>query len=473
MSGPAALWKAAAAAAATKGVLTGEWEACGVAIDSRAIAAGDLFVALKGPTFDGHAFAADALAKGAAAAIVSSVPAGLENDGRLLLVADTLRALEDLGRAARARTGARIAALTGSVGKTGTKNALAQVLSEQGATHGSVGSFNNHWGVPLSLARMPEATRFGVFEIGMNHAGEIEPLVGMVRPHVAIVINVEAVHLEFFSGVEAIADAKAEIFAGVEPGGAAVINGDNPHAARLRRAAATRGISEVIEFGSAPQARVRLGDHELGDDGSRVTAFVDGLKVDYRLAMPGRHWVMNSLAVLAAAAALGADVEAAAAALAGVTPPPGRGRRETIRRAGGAFELVDESYNASPPSMRAALQTLGRSTPGAGGRRVAVLGDMLELGDDAPALHAGLALDVVDAGVDVVFASGPNMARLWVALPENLRGAWCQNSDELAGCVSDAITAGDVVMVKGSHGSRMDLVVNALRALGGGEGGER
>jgi UDP-N-acetylmuramoyl-tripeptide--D-alanyl-D-alanine ligase len=407
---------------------------------------------------------AEALDKGAAAAVVSR-PNGLAGDAPLLLVQDTLEALGALGRAGRARSNARIAGITGSVGKTGVKEALALALSRQGATHSSVGSFNNQWGVPLSLARMPKSSAFAIFEMGMNHAGEITPLTTLVRPHVAAITAVEAVHIEHFGSIEDIADAKAEIFAGLEPGGAAVLNRDNAHFHQLVQRAGEAEVSRIISFGRASTADARLLAADEGDRGSRIDADVLGTRLSFFVGVPGSHWVSNALCVLACAGALGADVRAAAAALSDLKPPKGRGLRARVRLDSGSFELIDDSYNASPASMCASFQVLGRSRPGDGGRRIAVLGDMLELGATSAALHAGLASALIENGIDVVFTAGRLSANLRDALPSAMRGGHAAGSADLAPLVAAAIRAGDVVAVKGSAGSRMRVVVDALLAL--------
>ncbi|HZU90069.1 MAG TPA: UDP-N-acetylmuramoyl-tripeptide--D-alanyl-D-alanine ligase, partial [Stellaceae bacterium] len=358
----APLWTAASAAAATGGRAVGDWSATGVAIDSRTAAPGDLFVALRGPRHDGHDFVRAAFARGAAAAVVAHDFADLPQDAPLLRVADTLAALGALAAAARRRSRARIVAVTGSVGKTGTKEALRLALSVCGPTAASAGSLNNHWGVPLSLARLPAEAAYGVFELGMNHAGEIAALTRLVRPHVAVVTTVEPAHLGFFPSVEAIADAKAEIFEGLEPGGIAVLYRDNPYYERLA-AAARRCGAAVLSFGAAADAAVRLAECALRPDGSTVAATLAGAPLRYELQVPGRHWVTNSLAVLAAAHAVGADAARAASALARLEAPTGRGRRHDLVWQDGRLTLFDESYNASPASMRAAFAVIGAAEP--------------------------------------------------------------------------------------------------------------
>jgi UDP-N-acetylmuramoyl-tripeptide--D-alanyl-D-alanine ligase len=457
----APLWTGAEAAAATGGHNTRDWSATGASIDSRTVAHGDLFIAIRGPAFDGHDFVGAAIADGAAAGLVSTVPKKLPESGALHVVEDTMVALTALGAASRARTSARIVAVTGSAGKTGTKEALRHVLEAQGPTSASRSSFNNHWGVPLSLARMPRETAFGIFEVGMNHAGEIEPLSRLIRPHVAIVTTVEAAHLEFFDSVEAIADAKSEIFAGVEPGGTAVLNRDNPHFERLAAAARRAGIDDIVAFGAAAQSEVRLVDYAPARDGGDVTAEIGGRPIAYRLGVAGRHWAMNSLAVLGAVRALGADVDAAARALAGIGELDGRGRTHRITVGDAAITLIDESYNANPASMRAALETLGRAKPEGDGRRIAVLGEMRELGARSEALHAELAEPVMANGIDLVFAAG-EMAALHDRLPTNARAAYGTSGTDLIDDLKRALRPGDVVMVKGSNASRMADVVGAL-----------
>ncbi len=461
----APLWTAAEAARATGSRSAGKWRARGVSIDSRTLEDGDLFVALKGPHADGHAFVAEAFEGGAAAAVVSRAIKGAPR-GRLLRVADTMAALESLGAAARARTEARVVAVTGSVGKTGTKEALKLAFAAQGPTHANRANLNNQWGVPLSLARMPAASRYAVFELGMNRPGELEPLSRQVRPHAAIVTTVDAVHLEFFDSVAAIADAKAEVFAGVEPGGAAILNRDNPHYQRLAAAAHRAGVERVVSFGAHREATTRLISLALHPNCCCIAAEIEGEAVTYKVGAPGRHWAMNSLAVLAAVKVVGGDLGRAALALAQASPPTGRGARHTVALEGDSFTLLDDSYNASPVAMRAAFAILQGTPIERGGRRIAVLGDMLELGAAAAELHAALAEDIVAAGIDLVFTAGPNMARLHAALPPQRRGVHKDDSAALAPAVCAAVAPGDAVLVKGSLGSGMAVVVTALMALG-------
>lgn len=436
----------------------------GVSIDTRTLEPGDLFVAIVGETNDGHDYVAQAFAKGAAAAVVAhDRAAALAGCGPLLAVEDTLAGLERLGRAARARTDARIVAITGSVGKTGSKEALRLALARSGRTHASAASYNNHWGVPLTLARMPADTEFGVFEIGMNHAGEIAPLTRMVRPHVAVITTVEAVHIENFRDVRGIADAKGEIFLGLEPGGVAVLNRDNPHYERLAQLALASPAGRIVTFGEDPRADVRAETIVTKPDLSIVDARVFGERLAYRIGMAGRHIALNSLALLAAAQALGVDLALSALALGDVEPPAGRGARTDVPVVGGALTVVDESYNANPASVRAALETLGQMELPWRGRRIAVLGDMLELGPDGPRLHRELAPTALAAGVDLVFTTGELMKGLHGALPPERRGGWAATSDALAPVVANALRPGDIVMVKGSRGVRTERIVKAIK----------
>ncbi|WP_299396753.1 UDP-N-acetylmuramoylalanyl-D-glutamyl-2,6-diaminopimelate--D-alanyl-D-alanine ligase [Pelagibius sp.] len=462
----AGLWTAEEVAQATGGRLTGDWQASGVSIDSRSIDAGDLFVALKGPSFDGHDYAGKALKAGAAAAMVHRRADGIDESDPLIIVDDTFAALWRLGTAARERTKARLIAVTGSAGKTGVKEALRHCLEPQGLTAASVGSFNNHWGVPLSLARMQRKAVYGIFELGMNHAGEISELTALVRPHVSIITNIEPAHLGNFDSIAGIADAKAEIFEGMDANGYAVLNRDNAFFHHLRDKAEAAGLSRILSFGRHGEADTRVIEESLHATCSSVKALVRGVELDYCLTMPGSHWVMNSLAVLTAIGAAGGDVAKAAAQLASLLPIKGRGERHSVELAGGSFKLIDDSYNANPTSMRAAFEVLGRSTVGDGGRRIAVLGDMLELGDQSQEMHASLSEALKDSGIDLVFTCGPDMAALHKALPQKQSAAHAEDSKTLAPQVAEAVRPGDSVLVKGSLGSRMAVVVEALLALG-------
>ncbi|MCI4661347.1 MAG: UDP-N-acetylmuramoyl-tripeptide--D-alanyl-D-alanine ligase [Neomegalonema sp.] len=467
-----ALWTGAAVAAATgSNPDLADWQACGVTADSREIEGGELFIALQGAR-DGHDFVAQALGQGAAAALVSRRPEGVAADAPLVMVPDTMAALEDLGRAARARAsfenGAAIA-VTGSVGKTSTKDMLAHMLGPQGPTHAAVKSFNNHLGVPLTLARTPADTRFGVYEIGMNHPGEITPLSRMVRPHVALITTVEPVHLEAFDSVEEIADAKAEIFDGLEPGGAAVLNADNPHFERLKRAAEARG-ARIVSFGEKG-AQMRLLRVIPTLEGSTIEAEAFGAPLLFKLAQPGAHFAMNALGALAAVVLAGADLSKAAMMLGSWHAVSGRGDLSRIDLgADGAFTLVDESYNANPASMAAAITAFAARPRalrpnGDEGRRLLFLTDMLELGPDAPELHAGLACQIDAERIDMVHCAGPMMSALHEALPQALRGAHCADAQALADLAVTMVLPGDAVMVKGSNGSKAGLIARRLREM--------
>jgi UDP-N-acetylmuramoyl-tripeptide--D-alanyl-D-alanine ligase len=466
MSSP--LWTIDALAAAADAKRDGDTplQVSGVSIDSRSIARGDLFVALAAER-DGHDFVSAAFKAGAAAALVRSGYSRAAGDGTLLRVDDTLAALGRIGRAARVRCNARIAAVTGSVGKTGTKEMLRVCLEAlaPGQTHAPVKSFNNHWGVPLTLARMPASTRLAVFEIGMNHAGEITPLTRMVEPHVAVVTTVEPVHIEFFDSLDGIADAKAEIFLGVKPGGTAVVNADNAYRARLSDRARSLGLS-VVTFGRTADASVRLVSAEPAPHGSTVTADVHGRVLNYRIGAPGLHYVQNSLAVLAALAALGLDPAVATQALPHIAAPAGRGAREIITVSGGTILLIDESYNANPASVRAALSVLASVPRTEFPRRIAILGDMRELGAASDTLHRELWPQVDSSGTDLVFACGRHMRGLYDQVPEHRRGGWSQTSGELVAHVAAGVRSGDAVMIKGSLGTNMAPLVAAVRALG-------
>ncbi len=459
-----ALWTLDAIAAAVRAERAGTLPAdvSGISIDSRTLGKGDAFFAINGENRDGHEFVDGALKAGAGLAVVANDQRGRFPDAPLLIVRDVLEALRDLARAARARMHARVVAVTGSVGKTGTKEALRLALSADGETHASIASYNNHWGVPLSLARCPADAKYAVFEIGMNHAGEITPLTKLVRPHVAIVTGIEPVHLEYFGSLEKIADAKAEIFVGVEPGGAVVLNRDNAQYPRLAAAAKAAHIERLVSFGEQAAADARLLRVSLHADCSTVEAHILGQTVTYKLGAPGRHLVLNSLAVLAAVSLVGADLALAALALNNLKPASGRGTRTVLMVPGGNALLIDESYNANPASMQAAIALLGQASIGKRGRRVAVLGDMLELGPTAAELHRALAGAIEAAGIDLVFCSGPLMRALWEALPSRARGGYAETAAGLEPTVLDAIRAGDAVMVKGSLGSKMGPIVRAL-----------
>jgi UDP-N-acetylmuramoyl-tripeptide--D-alanyl-D-alanine ligase len=465
-----ALWTSdEVARALSPAAISAPFEANGVTFDSRAVAKGDLFFALGGETTDGHGFVADALKRGAAAAVISRDVAGA--NGTLVHVPDTMKALVDLGRAGRRRSKARIASVTGSVGKTSTKDALRILLSAQAPTSASVASFNNHVGVPISLARLPREARYGVFEIGMNHPGEIEPLARQVEAHVGVITNVGPVHIGHMGSEEAIADEKGGLFAGMAEGAVAVLNRDSRHYDRLVGNARRFGVSRIVGFGRSEAAEARLLSCNLQDSGSDVAALIQGRRIEYRLGAAGEHWVLNSIAALAVVEALDANVVEAAATLSKVGASPGRGARRMLKFGTGTVELLDESYNANPVSMRAMLAILARTEPARGGRRLLAMGDMLELGEEADAYHAGLADAVAASGAAQVFLCGPHMKALWQLLAPAQRGVHRPDSASLAGEVAAALRTGDVIAVKGSLGSKMKNVVDAIVAASGGETG--
>jgi UDP-N-acetylmuramoyl-tripeptide--D-alanyl-D-alanine ligase len=459
------LWTIEAMASAMRAQRQGALPAVvhGISIDSRTVTPGDAFFAITGDNRDGHDFVRAALDAGAGLAVVAADRRGeFPKEAPLLVVADVLEALRDLARAARVRTSAKVIGITGSVGKTGTKEALRLALAPEGETHASVASYNNHWGVPLSLARCPKSARFAIFEMGMSAPGEIEPLTKLVRPHVAIVTTVEPVHLEFFKSIAAIADAKSEIFLGLEPGGTAVINRDSPHYTRLRQHAKDAGVECVVSFGEHAKSDARLLKFSLHSDCSTVHARILGTEVTYKLGAPGRHVIINSLAVLAAVVLVGGDLALAALALAELKPATGRGACVTLSLPAGSALLIDESYNANPASMRAALALLGQTLVGPRGRRIAVLGDMLELGTKAAVLHRELLEPILTNAVDLVFCAGPLMQDLWGTLPSERRGSYAETSAALEPELLAAVRPGDAIMIKGSLGSRMGPLVKAL-----------
>lgn len=470
------LWTSTAAVQATGGRSTQDWQANGVSIDTRTLKPGDLFVALK-DIRDGHDFVATALKKGAAAALVSRIPDGVPADAPLLIVPAVLQALEALGKAARARTTARVVGVTGSVGKTSTKEMLRAILSGQGKTHAAEASYNNHWGVPLTLARMPVDADYAVIEIGMNHPGEIAPLARMARLDVAMITIVAPAHLEAFASVEGIAEEKAAIFEGLVPGGTAVINADLPTTPILLARAKAAGAN-ILQFGEAKAAGYRLTEARIADQTTIAQATrPDGSAMLYKVQSPGRHFALNALGALAAAEALGADLMIAAHDLGRWAPPAGRGQREriTLDIVEETFvDLIDDAFNANPASMAAALDVLiaAKPTDGigrvGGGRRIAVLGDMLELGPQETALHQAIARHPGLAVVAPIHCVGPRMKALHDLLPRSQRGEWVETAPELATRLRSLIDAGDILLVKGSKGSKVSLVVDALRKMGQG-----
>ncbi|SFG53790.1 UDP-N-acetylmuramoyl-tripeptide--D-alanyl-D-alanine ligase [Palleronia marisminoris] len=458
------LWTSADAARATGGCATTEWAADGVSIDTRTLAPGDLFVALTAAR-DGHEFVAQALAKGAAAALVSRLPEGVSEDAPLLIVDDVQTALEGLGRFARDRLQGRVLAITGSVGKTTTKEMARVAFSGQRRTEAAVASYNNHWGVPLTLARTPPETELLIVEIGMSHAGEIAPLSRLARPHVAIVTTVAAAHLEAFGNLEGIAAEKASIFEGLESGGVAIYNADLPTTPILTAAAGDSGMT----FGLTDSADLHIRDVTLADEATIVRANHEDYDILYRISAPGRHLALNAASIILAAKPLGADPDVTAQAISAWQPPAGRGARETVTLdavEGRSLTLIDDAFNANPASMAAALDRIAAAEPEKGGRRIAILTDMLELGPEARSLHKSLADHSGMNRLAQVHTAGPLMRALHEALPSDRRGHWAETAEELAAEIATLVHSGDIVLVKGSKSSKAALLVDAIRELG-------
>ncbi|WP_306249812.1 UDP-N-acetylmuramoyl-tripeptide--D-alanyl-D-alanine ligase [Parvularcula sp. IMCC14364] len=471
------LWTAYEAAAATGGMLCvrgggdgaelpeESWSARGISIDTRTIRPGEIFVALKDAR-DGHDFIRNAFKAGASAALVSKAPQDTPDGAPLLLVNDTLTGLEALAAAARDRCFGQMIAVTGSAGKTSTKEMLRAALVPSGKVHAAERSFNNHLGVPLTLAELPNDTAFGVFEIGMNHAGEITPLTRLVRPHIAIVTTVAAAHLEFFDNMTGIAEAKAEIFAGLRKSGVAILPRDNEFydllKARVRDNNPAGATQKIVSFGSHPEADYRLLDiNSRGDEGMDISVSISGETHHFRLGLQGEHQAMNAMAVLAAVDHAGGDRSAAMEALAGLAPVEGRGLPQVLSLQARTFTLIDESYNANPASMAAAIRSLAQQD--VPGRKIVVLGEMKELGSQSAAFHLELAPVLEDAGIDKVYAAGNEMRPVLNALPSTMRGDWAEQAIGLADAVSRDIQAGDVVMAKGSNASKVSALVKELQ----------
>ncbi len=460
------IWSAREAVKATGGEASGEWQAMGVSIDSRTLDFGDLFIAIVGDNSDGHDHVYEAIKKGAVAAVVNREIEGVPKE-KLLIVKDTFKAMEDLARSAKTRNSGKIIAVTGSVGKTGTKEMLATALKDQGQTHVSINSYNNHWGVPLTLSAMHAGTDYGVFEVGMNNPGEIAPLSKMIKPDISIITTISPAHIENFGdGLAGIINAKAEIYEGMEKGASVVLNRDNINFEALKEKAEKKDL-KVFSFGEHKSSDAKMLKCLEAANGSRVSAEIMGEELSFSLQIAGRHNASNALAVLLAVKLAGGDIQKAGKAIAKQEPITGRGRREVIEcyDKNNPITLIDESYNASPEAMKAAFKVLALVDPGRGGRRIAVLGDMLELGKESTKMHADLALPLKAANVDLVYTCGQHMKNLYENLPANQQGKHMKTSEELAQIVPDVLIPGDVVMVKGSLGSKMGLVVEALRAL--------
>lgn len=452
------LWTDKHIAEATGGHVYSSWVVGRVVIDSRQVQEGDLFIAIKGEHHDGHAYVAQAFEKGAAAAVVQYMPPNVSDSSKLVSVADTTKALVDIARFARDRSRARVVAVTGSVGKTGAKDGLAIVLAGMGKIHMTAGNLNNHFGVPLTLANLPDNANYAVIEMGMNHAGEIRELTKLARPHVAVITAVQPAHMEFFDSVEAVADAKIEIAEGLVEHGALVLPADSPFCGRMKARAAELGIERVFTFGEAAGADYRLMMYRIQHQASEVHAMMRDVPFSFRLGAIGYHWGVASLAIMAAVNILGGDLKKAAQAIAYVKEPAGRGRISTVKLpAGGSIVVIDDSYNASPAAMSAAFAKLRDvfDMNGAEGRMVAILGDMLELGDESVERHKVVADDVLGRGVEVVFCAGSLMRHLHDALPQTMEKFWAADAPSLWGMVRSRLRDGDTVLIKGSHGSKI------------------
>lgn len=465
------LWTSQDAATATHGRATSAWQANGVSIDTRTLQPGDLFIALTDAR-DGHDFVAQALQNGAAAAMVSRIPEGVAPDAPLLIVDDVLAALGRLGASGRARAKARVIGVTGSVGKTSTKEMLRAILSGQGQVHAAEASYNNHWGVPLTLARLPAAADYAVIEIGMSNPGEIEPLARLARPHVAMITTIAPAHLAAFDSLNGIADEKSTIFKGLEPEGVAIINADLSTSARMIAAAEP---FKTVTFGTKQDADWHLTSADIRGETTVCRATTHGQPVLYKVSTPGKHFALNALGALAAAEALGANPVISAHDIGRWAPPAGRGTRERIlldQVEETFFDLIDDAFNANPVSLAASLDVLIAAQPTHGigrvgnGRRIAILGDMLELGPDEIAMHRDIARHPGLAAIHTIHCVGPRMRALWEALPRSQRGEWMETATDLALRARQLFDAGDIVLVKGSKGSKVSLVVDQMRKLG-------
>ncbi len=462
------LWNHETVRAATGGEVTGQWQATRVVIDSRNVQPGDVFVALRGEHFDGHAFVTAAKNRGAVAAMVDHVPADVAPNFPLIIVEDTLEGLRQLAMAARERFTGNIIAVTGSVGKTSAKEMLRTAFSALGEAYATSGNFNNHIGMPLTLANLPITSHTAILEMGMNHAGEITPLTTLAKPHAVLITNVEAVHLEFFSGIEGIADAKSEIFNGLGQEGVAILPADSAQLPRLKQNAEKAGVAHVLTFGEQASADFRLLDVTIDRMGTSVEAQIIHTPMSYKVGTYGRHWAVMSLAVLGVVEALGEDLAKAAQALARFRELPGRGAVRPLVIDGKEILLVDDSYNASPVSMQQGLRNLHdlHRLIGGKGRTVAVLGDMLELGEETHALHVSLAGPVREWGIDTVYCAGPRMKHLYDSLPSATQGGWWEKADDMRDSLIASIKSGDTLMVKGSHGSYVYTIAEHILALG-------
>ncbi len=466
------IWNSDQAAEATDGQMDGgKWEASGVSIDTRSLQKGDLFVAIAGENFDGHDFVGKAAKAGAAAAIVSRQRArisGIPADFPLLIAGNTLQALDSLAMYKRKHTQAKIIAITGSVGKTSVKNMLGFVLAQQGKTHTTSGNLNNHIGLPLTMARMPDDCEYGVFELGMNHAGELEKLSSLLQPDIALITAIAPAHMEFFASLEDVAKAKAEIFHYMKKGGTAIVPYDTPFLPVLANTARGRGAKRVITFGKGKRADFQMSDciavQAAGGCSQKVNATADNTPLSYTLGMQGKHQAVNSIAVLATVSACGADMAKAAESLSEIEPVDGRGKIHKLQIDGKQFTLIDDSYNASPESMRAGLKILGEMKAATGNHAIAALGDMLELGEKEIEYHQQLEEDISSNDIDKVFTAGKLIQHLYNTLPKNLQATHCQTATDLLPVLKEHIQNNDIILIKGSHGSNMWQIAEALQS---------
>lgn len=447
---------------ATGGSSSNSWEASGVSIDSRTVQKGDLFIAIVGENTDGHKYVKSAFENGAVAAIVNYVPDDVSKSDNVVVVNDTFEALWDLARFSRKRISGKVIMVTGSVGKTTTKEMLASALDHQGKVHATIGNLNNHYGLPLTMCRMPKDTDYAVLEVGMSSAGEISPLSVLAQPDSVIITNVEPVHLEFFDSVQGIADAKAEVFDGLKEGGVAVLNRDNEHFLYLKKIAVNKGIKNLVSFGKGEGAEFRLVEYSETFENSSIDASYNFNQVKYDLGVFGIHNALNSISVLALVDSVGGDVGKAASSFIEFEPRPGRGKRTCVGGEFGSVTVIDDTYNASPAAVRASLKVLGDIKRKYNNRIVAVLGDMFELGQNAEQMHAGLVDNIIDNNVDMVFTAGKLTQSLYNKLPEKIKGANKETSSDVAQDVLDSLKDGDVVLVKGSRGMKMENVVNHI-----------
>ncbi len=460
------LWHAEDVVRAVRGSILHEqsWTARGISIDSRSVCPGDLFIAIKGPNNDGHDYVAAAFEAGASAAIVSRQPVNANPGVALIFVSDTFQALNDLAAAARARTRAKVIAITGSVGKTTTKDMLRVCLSAVGKTYASPLSYNNQFGVPLSLANLPPDANFGILELGMNHPAELARLSCLAVPDIAVITAIDPVHTANFASLDAIADAKAEIFDGLKKGGIVILNRDIPHYARLASAAKAKGFKKVATFSEGNKADATLRKCALTEENSFINAIIAGRQISYAIRSPGKHLVKNSLAALLAAYAVSGKLEECAAALSHYEPMPGRGLAEILDLPDGPLMLIDEASNTSPASVKAVAQALGQRIPSSGGRRILIVGEIPELGLMSPDLHLELVPDIVAANIDLVFCCGDTTRYLYDALPPDLHGGYDPESAQLAALITQSVGANDIVTVKGARPT-MQSILDALKSL--------